>query len=1309
MAVRPPIDSNLQAGSIAVLAITLFLALAVGAQPSRAQQSAARQSQASQPSAADSRIDDLSSQAAALYKKGKYAEAGTLLELALKLAEETYGYADIHVVPVLNSLSAVDMSIEHWDDAVRLLERVLRIGKASFGPDDPVLASTLTNLALALVKAGRLADAEPVQRQLLMIEEKDKGAENPDIAPDISSLGEIYMGEKKFADAEPIFERLLRIEKKALGPNDPDLATIYDVLANIAVELGHFDRAESQAQTAIHLIEKAHGPNDPSLALSLGVLTEVYDSQKRYTDEIAALKRIVAIDEKALGPESTDFADELNKLGNLEERQGDNPEAEQVLRRALAIREKALGPAHPDVATDLSSIAQICDYQGRFDEAEPLHLRALRIREKALGTENPDFARALGMLALHYDYMGRYADAVPLLERALRIEEKALGPDHPDVATTLGNLASVYAGEGKYSEAESLLRRALGIDEKAHGTDHADVATDLNNLAMILNNLDRYAEAESLYQRALAIREKTFGPESTYVATSLDNLAAIYVTLHKLDQAEPLYQRALKIDEKLLGPAHINVATDLNNLAELYEIEGRAADAEPLLQRALDIREKALGSDHPEVATALVNFAVFYDGEGRPAPASPLYRRALDNLYDQFQYNFTYMTEAERLTYLETVAVDFPGFFSFVHRYREQDPALVGDMYNLLLWEKGMIAGSIEEMRRKVGASGDREALQLLAELTAKRTQLAGLLNSNPPNRDLWRKQVAELGAEANSIEKALVVRSSAFAAAKQLDRATWQQVRDALAPGEAAVEFARFRYFDKKWTAQTYYVALIVTAATRDEPAYIFLGGDKQIENDALASFDSALQTRGFAQQPQSAVLPGARAYELIWKPLEPVLNGVTRIDLAPDGRLNTIPIGIIPAPDGKLLMERYDLRLVSSTKDLLRHGTVGRGAPASVKSTTTAPAELAPLETRSKTALLIGNPLFDLNTRVQLAVEHALRSTFANSTLAVSTPPDSTRALANTSTSEQSQAAPLAFSSSRSRDMIVGQRLPPLPGTGAEIAAIAELMQAAGWKTELYTEQTALKSVVQRAASPRVLHLATHGFFLPDQQIAEQQTGQRLGVAASGLVADPHAGGNAGFSASLNTSSAFSTAGFEDPMLRSGLYFAGANRTLAGEASPQSSTSSAGNGVAGAENDAVSGVADARSNTKGTGTEQIVDNGILTALEAGNLDLTGTDLVVLSACNTGQGKVENGEGVFGLRRALEEAGAQSVMMSLWSVPDKETLELMKLFYQKWLGGTDKHEALKQAQLEMRQRVRGEHDGHDLPYYWAAFVLVGK
>jgi CHAT domain-containing protein len=180
-------------------------------------------------------------------------------------------------------------------------------------------------------------------------------------------------------------------------------------------------------------------------------------------------------------------------------------------------------------------------------------------------------------------------------------------------------------------------------------------------------------------------------------------------------------------------------------------------------------------------------------------------------------------------------------------------------------------------------------------------------------------------------------------------------------------------------------------------------------------------------------------------------------------------------------------------------------------------------------------------------------------------------------------------------------------------------------------------------------VVHLATHGFFLPDQQVKTSELEQRQ------------------FGEKEET-------GLEDPMLRSGLFFAGADRTLAGKAS----------------------AAD-------------VDNGVLTAMEAANLNLRGTELVVLSACNTGQGDVKNGEGVFGLRRALEEAGAQHVLMSLWSVPDEETQELMKSFYTKWLGGVEVHAALQQAQLEMREMVKAQHDGTDLPFYWGAFVLVGK
>jgi CHAT domain-containing protein/Tfp pilus assembly protein PilF len=969
------------------------------------------------------------------------------------------------------------------------------------------------------------------------------------------------------------------------------------------LQQGRYAEAVPIAIEALKAAEAAFGPDSAWVAADLNNLAQIYDQQGKYAEAEPLFQRALQVQEKIAGPDDRTVATFLSNIALLYDNQGRYPEAEPLYLRAVRIHEKTAGPDHPDVAIDLNNLSVLYCHEGRYAEAETLSQRALRIDEKALEANNPKIATDLNNFALLYYDQGKYAAAEPFYQRALSIYEKALGPDHPVVADVLNNLATLYMDQGKFEEAEPLFQRAIRIGEKALGPDNPEVAKYLNNLAVLYYQEDKEAEAEPLYLRALSIRETALGPDHPEVATSLNNLASFYMGRGEYAKAKPLFQRAISIKEKTLGPENSGVAQSLCNLAGLYQHQGLYAEAEPLYQRALRIDEKALGPDHPTVAADLSYLATLYDDQGKYVEAAPLFRRHIDNLFQQFQYNFNYMTEKERLGFLDTVEYNFPTFFSFVHRFHSKDPSLTGSMYDLLLWEKGFIAGSVADMRRDIEASGDTEALKLLGQLTVKRTQIAALLDTEPADRELWRQQMSQLRSEANDIEKALIARSSAFAERKKLERATWQQVRDALKPGEAAVEFAHFDFYDKKWIG-TKYVALVVTSATKVQPEYIFLGDDKQIEGDAFLRFKHSVQARGFEAEPE-AELPGADAYALIWKPLEKSLAGMTRIYLSPDGVLNQLPLGIIPTPDGKLLMERYDIRLLSSTRDILR------SAP--------------PLA--ATTALLVGDPVFDLSEEQQRAAIEKLGLP----------QPEVPRRIAALSPGEVS------------RDQGSGSTLhglPRLPGTGAEVNAIAELMKAQSWKTNVYTNELALKTVVERAGSPRVVHLATHGFFLPDQKIKADRTGTAESRAS----------------------------GIEDPMLRSGLYFAGANRTLAGKP--------AGEGL---------------------------DNGVLTAMEAGSLNLRGTELVVLSACNTGQGDVKNGEGVFGLRRALQEAGAQSVLMSLWSVPDRETLELMQRFYKKWLAGMEIHEALKEAQLEMREQVKKSHDGKDLPYYWGAFVLVGR
>jgi len=183
------------------------------------------------------------------------------------------------------------------------------------------------------------------------------------------------------------------------------------------------------------------------------------------------------------------------------------------------------------------------------------------------------------------------------------------------------------------------------------------------------------------------------------------------------------------------------------------------------------------------------------------------------------------------------------------------------------------------------------------------------------------------------------------------------------------------------------------------------------------------------------------------------------------------------------------------------------------------------------------------------------------------------------------------------------------------------------------------ATKTFLKKASSPRLLHIATHGFFLTDEDVS----------------ADPKRGKKPASKDAISNS--------ENPLVRSGLAFAGANRRSSGP-----------------------------------------DNGILTAMEASGLDLLGTKLVVLSACDTGIGEVKTGEGVYGLRRSFVVAGAESLVMSLWPVSDIVTRDLMIGYYKNLKQGMGRGESLRQVQLEMLKRPERRH-----PFYWASFIQAGE
>lgn len=224
--------------------------------------------------------------------------------------------------------------------------------------------------------------------------------------------------------------------------------------------------------------------------------------------------------------------------------------------------------------------------------------------------------------------------------------------------------------------------------------------------------------------------------------------------------------------------------------------------------------------------------------------------------------------------------------------------------------------------------------------------------------------------------------------------------------------------------------------------------------------------------------------------------------------------------------------------------------------------------------------------------------------------------------------------------RGILEGVTISRIPATGEEAAAIRRIFPEVTVRLRAEATETALKQV----HGPRILHVATHGFFFGEEKVNGEAGTRNIvhGMTNDNLSANE----------------------FTTPLVKSGLVMAGVN-----------------------------------ANREANG-----DDGLLTALEAAGLDLFGTELVVLSACDSGVGEIRTGDGVHGLRRALVLAGSESQLMSLWPVSDRSTKELMADYYARLKAGEGRGEALRSAQLKMLRTNRRRH-----PYFWASFIESGE
>jgi CHAT domain-containing protein/tetratricopeptide (TPR) repeat protein len=772
-----------------------------------------------------------------------------------------------------------------------------------------------------------------------------------------------------------------------------------------------------------------------------------------------------------------------------------------------------------------------------------------------------------------------------------------------------------YACKSAYAKAEALFLQALAILEKELGPSDPETINSLNNLAAFYGQQGVYSKAELLYQRALSITEKARGPDDFATAISLLNLSNLHISKGAFPRAEPLLLRALAITEQSRGPEHLDTADILTYLAELYREQGAYAKAEPLYIRALAIREKAIGPDHPLTTNLLYILADLYDSQGASAKAEPLYLRLL-----AIDEKTLWPEHPDRAILLNNIAVRY---------FRKGDYAKAEP-----LLRRGIATQSLFLQRQ----------LPLMAQ-AARQAQVQALDSS-------WEMAFTGVEQSSSAADLALFARLNRYGLLLEIEKRQAQLGRAPSAPRKLSEEIAALttKLADASTPAaqrrelqnrkaeleREYYLRLPALKPQLVEPAQVarvLPAGAVLVEFQRYRLFDGRQKPGKQWGAPHyvALVLNAAGTTQAVELGPAPRIDGIDGIDtliakaLAVSQASGGDPTELWKQVNSKVFPARLLQLLAGANQWILApDGELSRIPFAALPS--------------------------PRDPQLRLTDSVAVRLISSGRTL-----------LPQTSSTTNAPTRPLVLS-----DPDYGPAppntdgWPPLPATAEEGRKISQLLQA-----DLYEQAAATTAVLTRAKDPRLVHVASHGYYAGAPELPTQAASPSAAAGATGGMRSAIAG---------------LPASREDAMLNSGIVLAGANRSLRPDRAPAAPSA---------------------------GSNNSADDGYLTAKEAAQLQLEGTQLVVLSACDTASGEQQSGEGLFGLQRALSVAGARTTLLSLWKVDDEATSYFMQRYYTLLKQGKGRMEALLAVQKEFRDKPpRTEWEDYR---YWAAWQLVGE
>jgi CHAT domain-containing protein/Tfp pilus assembly protein PilF len=1037
---------------------------------------------------------------------------------------------------------------------------------------------------------------------------------------------------------------------------------------------------------------------------------------------IAVIETKVSNDEHAFGVDSFPVAETLGILSQLQMELEDFESARASTKRAYECWRKQLGERHWRVVNarlalekctqvsklDRTQLQKLADADrdrlqviplvetGKAAGAIAVANRAKDSYELLLGKNCSSYAESLDFLARAIEAKGDYATGRELLEEALVIRKAVFGPDHPIYAAGLNSLGQALQELGEYDSARQLFEHALLIIKTALGERNNAYSTFLHNLGFVLSAQGDYATAREHFEKSLTIVRSMTGEESPSYANGLDSMAHLLREMHDYAGARPLCEKVLAIRRKLPGgERRPDYAAAMGELAYVLRQQGEIAAAQSLYEQYIELRRKTVGEHHPAFIGSLSNIAGFLLELGEVDRAQPICKQVVRLSAEAWgKHHPEYARAISLLGAVRRARNDYAGAQSLAEENLAITRSTRGDRHpycrdafaNLavLRWEQSDYPGAVALYVQALEIAEFNLDLSAIAQ--SERQQLAMARGFRSALDDYL--SVASLAnvAPDKIYAHILFLKGAIFARQKHLSlMRRFAQER----PGSVtSTLFATWQ----RATTELATLANSGPAPQHEEEWKRRLGGLSNMRDDAesaLSRSDDAFRTtRDEARRspeaiqaalPNDAILIDFVEYKHVsvsarkWAPAESrVIAFVVRsgrpiraLDLGPQATIATAIEGwraeLFRRGDGSDKDAQESRRLIWTPLEPYLDG---------IKTVLVCPdgaiglAPIAALPGKKDGTYLVEEFTISVIPAARMLKndQHPLVQDGTVPTLLLVGDVDYDAPSGPVGGHGSSRSA------TRSNERGNRMKFDRLPATSAEIASVRRDFYAAlpmGRVRTLNAGDSTEFSLRQEASNCRFLHLATHGFFDPKNRsfnFSSQTPGRRV------QEIDPFGGQD--------------LVDFH-PGLLSGIALAGANQ----ERPPIGQ-----------------------------------DDGILTALEVAVLDLSRCELAVLSACETGLGKAAGGEGLLGLQRAFQTAGARSVVATLWNVDDEPTEVLMAAFYANlWRKGQPPAEAIREAQLSMlrgeanfggraRSGLKRTNDtakSHRLsPFYWAAFVL---